>query len=203
MGSAAVGSAGPSTRSSGWALSANPPLCPPPGGGSCPEPPGAPRQGTRGELGPYRVGLLGGGWPCWRTLGLRDPKALEQLGVLDGQLDHLLDLLDLLVDATDHVVRRVGHLLHLHQAHQRVDLARQHEVQHVRVVLQRHAVVGLELGDVDGLVNIHDVLTLGVDLWASGRTRVSLRRRGHSPRLYRSIVPLVPPSTNPSAVGTP
>ena len=37
------------------------------------------------------------------TLGLSDAEGLEQLGVLDGQLDNLLDLLDLLVQAADHV----------------------------------------------------------------------------------------------------
>lgn len=53
---------------------------------------------------------------------LCDAERLEQLRVLDGQLDDLLDLSDLLLQAPDHVVRRVRHLLHLHQAHQRVHL---------------------------------------------------------------------------------
>ena len=36
---------------------------------------------------------------------------------------NLFDLLDLLVEATDHLVGGVGHLLHHHQAHQGVHLA--------------------------------------------------------------------------------
>lgn len=90
--------------------------------------------------------------PKQRALGaahlrLRDPEGLEQFRVLDGQLDHLLDLFDLLVQTTDHLVGRVRHLqvrqkmflyhvthrysrtcrnvkylLHHHERHQRVHL---------------------------------------------------------------------------------
>ena len=34
----------------------------------------------------------------------------------------LLDLADLLVEATDHVVRGIWHLLDLHQTHERINL---------------------------------------------------------------------------------
>jgi hypothetical protein len=58
------------------------------------------------------------------ALGLRDPERLEQLRVLHRQLDHLLDLLDLLVQPPHHLIRAVRHLLHHHQRHQRVHLVR-------------------------------------------------------------------------------
>mmetsp|Transcript_399 Transcript_399/g.1076 ORF Transcript_399/g.1076 Transcript_399/m.1076 type:complete len:286 (-) Transcript_399:252-1109(-) len=98
------------------------------------------------------------------TLGLRDTQALEQLRVLDGQLDDLLDLLDLLVEPTDHIVGRIGDLLHLHEADERVHLAREHQVQDVAIVLQRDASGGGEGVDVDALVQVHNVLALRVHL---------------------------------------
>jgi hypothetical protein len=60
--------------------------------------------------------LAGAGRPVHEhALGLRHAQRFKQLGVLDGQLDDLLDLHDLLVQPAHHVVRRVGHLFHLHQ----------------------------------------------------------------------------------------
>jgi len=84
--------------------------------------------------------------------------------MLDRQLDHLLDLLDLLVAAANHVVGGVGYLLDLHERHERVHLGWQHQVQCVRVVAQCDAVIDVELADVDRLVDIDDVLALRVDL---------------------------------------
>ena len=55
-------------------------------------------------------------------LGLSNAETLEQLGMLDGQLNHLLDLLDLLVETADHVIGGVGYLFDAHQADERVDL---------------------------------------------------------------------------------
>jgi hypothetical protein len=49
------------------------------------------------------------------TLGLSDTESVEELGVLDGQLDDFLDLLDLLVESSDHLVRRIRHLLDHHE----------------------------------------------------------------------------------------
>jgi len=86
-------------------------------------------------------------------LGLFDAQRLEELGVLDGQLDHFLDLLDLLVQAADHLVGGVGHLLHHHQGHQRVHLVGQDLVQRVAVVAQRHAAVGGHLVGGGGVRN--------------------------------------------------
>ena len=98
------------------------------------------------------------------ALGLRDAERLEQLGMLDGQLDDLLDLLDLLVQTADHLVRRVGHLLDHHQAHERVDLVRQYLVQQVAVVLECHARIRRYLGYVDVLVDVDHELALRVHL---------------------------------------
>mmetsp|Transcript_16567 Transcript_16567/g.32950 ORF Transcript_16567/g.32950 Transcript_16567/m.32950 type:complete len:242 (+) Transcript_16567:190-915(+) len=47
-------------------------------------------------------------------LGLGHAEALEQLRVLNGELDDFLDLHDLFLQPSDHIVRRVGNRLHLH-----------------------------------------------------------------------------------------
>jgi hypothetical protein len=62
------------------------------------------------------------------TLRLGDAEGVEEFGVLDGQLDDLLDLLDLLIQAADHLVRRVGDLLDHHERDERVLLCRQDRV---------------------------------------------------------------------------
>ena len=49
------------------------------------------------------------------TLRLCDAERLEELWVLDGQLNNFLDLLDLLVEATDHLVCAVWYLLDHHE----------------------------------------------------------------------------------------
>lgn len=63
------------------------------------------------------------------ALGLGDAEGVEELGVPDGELDDLLDLLDLLVEAADHLVRRVGHLFDHHERDERVLLGRQDRVE--------------------------------------------------------------------------
>mmetsp|Transcript_6575 Transcript_6575/g.14969 ORF Transcript_6575/g.14969 Transcript_6575/m.14969 type:complete len:200 (+) Transcript_6575:570-1169(+) len=103
----------------------------------------------------------------WRSvqddsLRLRDAERFEQLWVLNGKLDHLLDLLNLLVKSADHVVRAVGNFLHLHEADERIHLGRKQQVQRVAVVAQRDACRGNHLGDVNILVEVDDVLSLWV-----------------------------------------
>ena len=96
------------------------------------------------------------------------------MGKLQGALQitrmarpsHLLDLLDLLVASTDHIVGRVRNLLDLHEADEGIHLGGQQQVQLVAVVAQRHADTGGDLADVNVLVNIYDVLSLGMDLHA-------------------------------------
>lgn len=50
-------------------------------------------------------------------LWLCNTQSLKQLWMLDGQLDHFLDLLDLLVQAANHFIGGVWHLLHHHEGH--------------------------------------------------------------------------------------
>lgn len=79
--------------------------------------------------GPRQQGLSGSrGAVKEYTLGLSNTERIEQLGVLDGELDDLLDLLDLLVQAADHVVSRVGDLLDHHECDERILLGREDRV---------------------------------------------------------------------------
>lgn len=57
------------------------------------------------------------------TLGLRNTQTIEDLWVLNGQLDHFLDLFDLLFETTDHVVGGVWNLLNLHQTDKWINFA--------------------------------------------------------------------------------
>lgn len=98
------------------------------------------------------------------TLGLSDTERLEEFGVLDGKLDNLLDFLDLLVETTDHLVRRVGNLLHHHERDERVDLVWQDRVEEVRVGAESDAEVGSEGGDGDIRREVDNVLALGLHL---------------------------------------
>ena len=73
--------------------------------------------------GPGQESLAGARGPVQEdTLGLGDTQGLKQLGVLHWQLNNLLDLLNLLVQTSDHLVGGVRHLLDHHQRHKRVHL---------------------------------------------------------------------------------
>lgn len=74
-------------------------------------------------------------------LRLCDAQSLKQLWMLDGQLNHFFDLLDLLVQAANHLIGGVWHLLHHHEGHQGVHLVGQDLVQGVAVISQSHAAV--------------------------------------------------------------
>eukprot|EP00050_Salpingoeca_kvevrii_P006166 m.287788 g.287788 ORF g.287788 m.287788 type:complete len:445 (-) comp11847_c0_seq1:145-1479(-) len=115
---------------------------------------GAGKQGLAGARGAVKQDAL----------GLGDTKGLEELRVLDGELDDLLDLLDLLVETANHLVRAVGDLFDHHERDQRVNLARQDFVQRVAIVAQCHSEVGRELCDIDAGVEVDNVLAVGVDL---------------------------------------
>ena len=56
------------------------------------------------------------------SLGLGYPQRLEYFGVLDGKFNNLLDLLNLLIESSYHVVGGVWHLLYLHEGNKRIDL---------------------------------------------------------------------------------
>ena len=96
------------------------------------------------------------------TLRLCNSECFEQLGVLNGKLNDLLDLLDLLVETSHHLVCRVGNLLDHHERHERVDFVRQDLVKQVAVVLERHARVRCHLRHVDVLVHVDDEFTFWV-----------------------------------------
>mmetsp|Transcript_13197 Transcript_13197/g.33484 ORF Transcript_13197/g.33484 Transcript_13197/m.33484 type:complete len:417 (-) Transcript_13197:74-1324(-) len=98
------------------------------------------------------------------ALGLGDAEAFEELGVLDGELDDLLDLLDLLVEAADHFVGGVRDLFDAHEGDEGVDLGGEDAVEGVGVVAEGHAGRGGDGVDVDGFVDVDDVFALGVDL---------------------------------------
>lgn len=53
-------------------------------------------------------------------LWLCDTQGLKELRVFHRELDHFLDLLNLFVQAANHLVRGVRNLLHHHQGHQGV-----------------------------------------------------------------------------------
>merc|ERR1719220_3384143 len=95
---------------------------------------------------------------------LSDSKRVKQLGMFHWQLNHLFNLLDLLVEAANHLVGGVRHLLHHHEAHQGVHLVWQNLVQGVAVIPQCHPAVGGDVIDVNVLVDIDDKLALRVNL---------------------------------------
>lgn len=61
--------------------------------------------------------------------------------MLDWQLNHFLDLLDLLVQATNHLIGGVRHFLHHHEGDQRVHLVGQDLMKGVAVIAQCHAAI--------------------------------------------------------------
>jgi len=67
------------------------------------------------------------------SLGLSDSESVEEFWVFDGQFDDLLDLLDLLVETSDHLVRRVGDLLDHHEGDEGIDLVGEDLVEFVGV----------------------------------------------------------------------
>mmetsp|Transcript_35283 Transcript_35283/g.77247 ORF Transcript_35283/g.77247 Transcript_35283/m.77247 type:complete len:206 (+) Transcript_35283:531-1148(+) len=56
------------------------------------------------------------------SLRLFNAQGFKNFRMLNGQLNHFLDFLHLLLQPTDHLVRGIRDLLHLHQTHQRIDL---------------------------------------------------------------------------------
>merc|ERR1719376_1942173 len=68
---------------------------------------GYPDESTLGVMGdcPGEQSLTGTWWPVQEhTLGLSDTQSFEQFRVLHWKLDHFLDLLDLLIKTSDHLV---------------------------------------------------------------------------------------------------
>lgn len=97
------------------------------------------------------------------TFRLGNTQSLEELRMLHRQLNNLLDLLDLLVQTTDHFVSAVWHFLDHHQADQWVDFVGQDLVEEIAIVLKGNSCVWCHLGHVDVLVNINDELAFWMD----------------------------------------
>ena len=76
--------------------------------------------------------------------------------MLEPQLDHLLDLLDLLVQPADHVVGAVRHLLHHHERDERVDRGGEHLLELVGVGEEGDALADGELADVHVVGDVDD-----------------------------------------------
>mmetsp|Transcript_14257 Transcript_14257/g.38666 ORF Transcript_14257/g.38666 Transcript_14257/m.38666 type:complete len:215 (+) Transcript_14257:983-1627(+) len=98
------------------------------------------------------------------TLWLCYAQAFKKLWVLEGQLNHLFDLLDLLISSSNHVIGGVRHVLHLHEADQGVHLGGEQKVQGVAVVFQGNTSASRQLRHFNVLVDVHHVLALGVRL---------------------------------------
>ncbi len=90
------------------------------------------------------------------TLGLGDTEGLEQFGVLYGKFDDFLDLFDLLVETSDHLVRAVRDFLDHHERNKRVDFVRQDFVKGIRIGTEGNAQRGFQSVDVDFGVDINN-----------------------------------------------
>ena len=110
------------------------------------------------------------GFSCsWRSihqnsLGLGYSQRLKDFGVLDGKFNDLLDLLNLLIKSSDHIVGGIWHFLYLHEGNKRIDLCWQNFVQNVVIGPDCDSEVGLDVLNFDGLVNVDDVLPLVAQL---------------------------------------
>ena len=81
---------------------------------------------------------------AWRpvqqhALGGLDANPQEKLRVFEGELDHLPELADLVVQPADAAEAHLPRVLERHVVHQRVDLARQHAHDGERRHVERHA----------------------------------------------------------------
>ena len=71
-------------------------------------------------------------WPIEQhTLGLGDTKSFKNLWMLNWQLNNFFDLLDLLGEATDHIISRIWDLLNFHQRNQWISFGWQDFMQQI------------------------------------------------------------------------
>lgn len=98
------------------------------------------------------------------TLGLCDTERVEDLGMLDRQLDDLLDFLYLLLETANHVISGVGNLLDLHESDERVDLGRQYLVDHEGLALAGDTRVGRQQLDINLAIDVDHVLAIAANL---------------------------------------
>ena len=76
--------------------------------------------------------------------------------MLQTQLNDFLDLLDLLVQTTNHVVCAVGHLLDHHEGDEGIDGRGKELLELVGVAEESDALSGGEFADVDAVRDIDD-----------------------------------------------
>lgn len=65
------------------------------------------------------------------TFGLSDTQGLKNLRMFDGQFDNLLDLFDLLIESSDHVVGRIWDFFNFHEGDQRVNFGGEHLMENI------------------------------------------------------------------------
>lgn len=105
--------------------------------------------------------------PRWTVeqdaLGLSDTQTLKEFGVLNGQLDNFLNLLDLLVQTTNHLICTIRNLFDHHERDEGVDLVGEDGMEEVRIGSKGNSDVrgkGRD-GDIGGEVNHCDILSTG------------------------------------------
>ena len=76
--------------------------------------------------------------------------------MLETEFDNLLDLLNLLVQTTNHVVCAVGYLLNHHEGNKRVDRGREEGGKLVGVAEEGDTLARCEFRDVDVVGNVDD-----------------------------------------------
>jgi hypothetical protein len=100
----------------------------------------------------HRAGEQGFPSPRWSieeyAFRLCNTQGLEELGVLHRQFDHFLYFLDLLVEATDHLVRTVWNLFNHHKRNEGVNLVGENLVNGVRVASKSDTECRLEVCNV-------------------------------------------------------
>lgn len=90
------------------------------------------------------------------TLRLGNSERFKQLRVLDWEFDDLLNFLDLLVEASDHVVCTVRHLLDHHQRNERIHFVWQDFMDLVRIRPKGDAQSWSDGGNIDVGVKVDD-----------------------------------------------
>jgi hypothetical protein len=109
------------------------------------------------------------------TLGLGNTEGLEDFGMFDGEFDDFLHLLDLLVKSSNHVVGGVWNFFYLHEGDERVNLGGEDLVEDVVVGTDCNSQVWLDVLDLDGLVQVDNVLAFMAKLRNKTVTLTSTR----------------------------
>ena len=95
---------------------------------------------------------------------MSNTQRLKDLWMFDRQLYDFLDLLDLLIKSTNHIVSRVWHFFDLHKRNQGIDLGRKDLMQDVVIRANSHSEIRLYFFDFDGFVNVYNILAFMAEL---------------------------------------